>query len=143
MYLREIADHELLTAQQEMSLAQHLEAGRSALRELAMADASLDPTFRVELEQQAENGERAGWRLVECNPRLVVSIARRYLGRGVPFLDLVQEGNIGLQTGIESTTGGAASASARTSTGGSARPSPARLLTRAARFACRVTSLSY
>jgi RNA polymerase primary sigma factor len=101
MYLREIAHHELLNAQEEVSLAQHLEAGKAALRELATADASLDPNYRLELEQQAERGERARRRLVECNLRLVVSIARRYLGRGVPFLDLVQEGNIGLQTGIE------------------------------------------
>jgi RNA polymerase primary sigma factor len=101
MYLREIAHHELLSAQEEVSLARRLEAGNAALRELAMADASLDPNYRVALEQQAEDGERARRRLVECNLRLVVSIARRYLGRGVPFLDLVQEGNIGLQTGVE------------------------------------------
>ena len=101
MYLREIAHHELLTAQEEVSLAQRLEVGKAALRELATADESLDADHRVELEQQAEDGERARRRLIECNLRLVVSVARRYLGRGVPFLDLVQEGNIGLQTGIE------------------------------------------
>ena len=101
MYLREIANHELLTAQDEVSLAQRLEAGKAALRELATADESLDTDHRVELEQQAEDGERARRRLIECNLRLVVSVARRYLGRGVPFLDLVQEGNIGLQTGID------------------------------------------
>jgi RNA polymerase primary sigma factor len=101
MYLGEIAHHDLLTAQEEVSLAQRLEAGKTALRRLAIADESLDPDCRLELEQQAEDGERARRRLVECNLRLVVSIARRYLGRGVPFLDLVQEGNIGLQTGVE------------------------------------------
>jgi RNA polymerase primary sigma factor len=101
MYLREIAHHELLTAQEEVSLAQRLDAGKEALRALAMADASLDPVYRVELEQQAEDGERARRRLVECNLRLVVSIARRYLGRGVPLLDLIQEGNIGLHTGVD------------------------------------------
>jgi RNA polymerase primary sigma factor len=101
MYLREIAQHELLTAEEEVSLAQRLEAGKEALRVLARADASLDPTYRDELEQQVEDGERARRRLVECNLRLVVSIARRYLGRGVPFLDLVQEGNIGLNTGVD------------------------------------------
>jgi RNA polymerase primary sigma factor len=101
IYMREIAHHELLTAQEEVSLAQQLEAGKEALRGLAMADALLDPNYRIVLEQQVEDGERARQRLIECNLRLVVSIARRYLGRGVPILDLVQEGNIGLQTGVE------------------------------------------
>jgi RNA polymerase primary sigma factor len=101
MYLREIANHELLTAQEEVSLAQRLEASKEALRRLARADASLDPNCRIELEQQVEDGERARRRLVECNLRLVVSIARRYLGRGLPLVDLIQEGNIGLQIGVE------------------------------------------
>ena len=101
MYLREIADHKLLNAQEEVNLAQRLEAGRFAMGELAAADESLDAELRLELERTAEDGERARQRLIECNLRLVVSVARRYLGRGVPFLDLVQEGNIGLQTGID------------------------------------------
>ena len=101
MYLREIAHHELLTAQEEVSLAQRLEVGKAALRELATADETLDPARRLELEHQAEDGERARRRLIECNLRLVVSVARRYLGRGLSFLDLVQEGNIGLQIGVE------------------------------------------
>src|SRR6478752_5692780 len=54
MYLREIAHHALLTAQEEVSLAQRLESGKAALRELATADESLDPDYRIELEQQAE-----------------------------------------------------------------------------------------
>ena len=101
MYLREIAHHELLTAQEEVSLAQRLEGGKGALRELATADETLEPAYRLELEQRAEDGERARRRLIECNLRLVVSVARRYLGRGLSFLDLVQEGNIGLQIGVE------------------------------------------
>src|SRR5438477_559332 len=101
MYLREIAHHELLTAQEEVSLAQRLEAGKAALRELATADDTLEPSHRLELEALAEDGERARRRLIECNLRLVVSVARRYLGRGLSFLDLVQEGNIGLQIGVE------------------------------------------
>jgi RNA polymerase primary sigma factor len=101
MYLREIAHHELLTAQEEVSLAQRLEGGKAALRELATADETLDSTRRLELEHTAEDGERARRRLIECNLRLVVSVARRYLGRGLSFLDLVQEGNIGLQIGVE------------------------------------------
>jgi RNA polymerase primary sigma factor len=101
MYLREIAHHELLTAQEEVSLAQRLEAGKAALRELATADDTLEGARRLELEHTAEDGERARRRLIECNLRLVVSVARRYLGRGLSFLDLVQEGNIGLQIGVE------------------------------------------
>jgi len=101
MYLREIAHHELLTAQEEVSLAQRLEAGKAALRELATADETLDPESRIELEERAEDGDKARRRLIECNLRLVVSVARRYLGRGLSFLDLVQEGNIGLQIGVE------------------------------------------
>jgi RNA polymerase primary sigma factor len=101
MYLREIAHHELLTAQEEVSLAQRLEGGKAALRELATADETLESTRRLELEHQAEDGERARRRLIECNLRLVVSVARRYLGRGLSFLDLVQEGNIGLQIGAD------------------------------------------
>src|ERR1700704_4247585 len=101
MYLREIAHHELLTAQEEVSLAQRLGGGKAALRELATADETLEGAHRVELEHSAEDGERARRRLIECNLRLVVSVARRYLGRGLSFLDLVQEGNIGLQIGVE------------------------------------------
>ena len=77
MYLREIAHHELLTAQEEVALAQRLESGTAAMRELATADDTLDPARRVELERLAEDGECARRRLVECNLRLVVSVARR------------------------------------------------------------------
>ncbi len=101
MYLREIAHHELLTAQEEVSLAQRLEAGKAALKELATAGVELGAARRDELERVAEDGEKARRRLIECNLRLVVSVARRYLGRGLSFLDLVQEGNIGLQIGVE------------------------------------------
>lgn len=101
MYLREIAAHELLSASQEVLLAQQLELGKAAGHELATADDTLDADRRQELEQQANAGDRARQRLIECNLRLVVSVARRYIGRGLPFLDLVQEGNIGLQTGID------------------------------------------
>jgi RNA polymerase primary sigma factor len=101
MYLREIAHHDLLTASEEVALAQRFEEGKAALRQLAAADESLDADERLELELTAEDGDRARRRLIECNLRLVVSVARRYLGRGVSFLDLVQEGNIGLQTGID------------------------------------------
>jgi RNA polymerase primary sigma factor len=100
MYLREIAQYELLAASEEVSLAQRIEASRAALTELA-ADANIDNGQRVELERLVEDGGRARRRLIECNLRLVVSVARRYLGHRLSLLDLVQEGNIGLQIGVE------------------------------------------
>ncbi len=101
MYLREIAHHELLAAHEEVALAQRLEAGRAAIKELATADDTLDADNHAELKRLADEGEQARRRLIECNLRLVVSVARRYLGRKVSFLDLVQEGNMGLQIGVE------------------------------------------
>jgi RNA polymerase primary sigma factor len=101
MYLREIGNHELLSAAEEVALGQTLEAGVAAAAELAEATLALDPARRAELEDLVEAGQRARQRLIECNLRLVVSVARRYLGRGLSFLDLVQEGNIGLQIGVD------------------------------------------
>jgi RNA polymerase primary sigma factor len=100
MYLREIAQYELLAASEEVSLAQRLEASKAALTELA-ADANMDDGQRVELERLVEDGGQARRRLIECNLRLVVSVARRYLGHRLSLLDLVQEGNLGLQIGVE------------------------------------------
>ena len=101
MYLREIATHRLLSAEEEVQLAQQLEAGKLATAELAEHGASLSAERRAELEAIVAEGERALRTLVECNLRLVFSVARRYLSRGLAFLDLVQEGNIGLQIGAE------------------------------------------
>src|SRR5437588_3418361 len=100
MYLREIANHDLLTQSDEVSLAQRMEAGRDAVRELASAEL-LEDVDRRRLERLIEDGEGARRHLIECNLRLVVSVARRYLNRGLSFLDLVQEGNIGLQIGAD------------------------------------------
>jgi RNA polymerase primary sigma factor len=101
MYLREIAQHELLAASEEVSLAQRIEASNVAIRALAAADTNMEDGQRVELERLVQDGEQARRRLIECNLRLVVSVARRYLGHRLSFLDLVQEGNIGLQIGVE------------------------------------------
>ncbi len=100
MYFREIAQHDILTAQQEVALAQQMEAGRAAASELAAGGECLGDR-RFLLEQRRLEGEYARHRLIECNLRLVVSVARRYLRRGVAFMDLVQEGNVGLQIGID------------------------------------------
>jgi RNA polymerase primary sigma factor len=100
MYLREIANHDLLRQSDEVSLAQRMEAGREAARELASGEV-LDEAHRQRLERLVEEGEHARRHLIECNLRLVVSVARRYLNRGLGFLDLVQEGNIGLQIGAD------------------------------------------
>jgi RNA polymerase primary sigma factor len=100
MYLREIANHDLLTAEAEVELAKRIEAGRDAECQLA-ENPDLDDGARAELEQVVEGGKRAKRRLIECNLRLVVSVTRRYMNRGLSFMDLVQEGNIGLQIGVD------------------------------------------
>src|SRR5215207_3749885 len=100
MYLREIANHDLLNQQDEVQLAQRMEGGRAAAARLLSGEA-LAAAEREVLERVVDDGERARRHLIESNLRLVVSVARRYLNRGLSFLDLVQEGNIGLQIGAE------------------------------------------
>jgi RNA polymerase primary sigma factor len=99
-YLREIGRVPLLTAVQEVELARRVEAGIFAEEKLA-EDRALPPGLRAELELVARDGARAKRQLIEANLRLVVSIAKRYAGRGLPFLDLVQEGNLGLIRAVE------------------------------------------
>jgi RNA polymerase primary sigma factor len=99
LYLREISRTPLLTAEEEIALAKQLEAGIEASAQLAQAPA--DAATRARLEAAVRAGEAARKRLTESNLRLVVSVARRYLGRGLAFLDLVQEGNLGLQRAVE------------------------------------------
>ena len=101
LYLREVARNPLLTPQEEVEFAQANEAGRAAREELERAGDGLDPARRLELEQKIRYGAWARSRLVECNLRLVVSVARKYIGRGLPFLDLVQEGNLGLDRAVD------------------------------------------
>ena len=100
MYLREIANHDLLSAQDEVQLARRMEAGREAARRLA-SEEPLDAAERERLRRVVADSERARRHLIECNLRLVVSVARRYMNRGLSFLDLVQEGNIGLHIGAD------------------------------------------
>ncbi len=101
LYLREVARNPLLTPQEEIDFAQRNEKGREAREELRNADDTMPADRRVELERVAVDGAWTRRRLVECNLRLVVSVARKYIGRGLPFLDLVQEGNLGLDRAVD------------------------------------------
>lgn len=93
LYLKEIGKVALLTADEEVALAMRMEAGRKAQPKLARAKSD---SKREELEQIMEDGMAAREHLIRANSRLVISVAKKYIGRGVPFLDLIQEGNIGL-----------------------------------------------
>ena len=94
LYLKEVGRVPLLTAEEEVSLAKRIERGRKAREELARG-----PTAawrQHELQRLIEDGWAAREHLITANSRLVISVAKKYMGRGVPFLDLIQEGNIGL-----------------------------------------------
>jgi len=99
LYLREMARVPLLTVEEEVRLAKSLEAGRMA-QQILSNDGS-NPAGREGLERQLKEGLAARAHLIKANTRLVVSIAKRYMGRGVPFLDLIQEGNLGLMKAVE------------------------------------------
>ena len=94
LYLKEVSRVPLLTAEEEVELAQRIERGRMAREELAKGRVSL--SRRAELRSLIEDGWDAREHLITANSRLVISVAKKYMGRGVPFLDLIQEGNIGL-----------------------------------------------
>ncbi|MBW3604052.1 MAG: sigma-70 family RNA polymerase sigma factor [Actinobacteria bacterium] len=100
LYLREMARTALLTAEEEVDLAKRYEAGLEADRLIAMARDDLQTRCR-ELQQVLRDGRRAKERLVQANLRLVVSVAKRYQGQGLPLLDLIQEGNLGLLRAVE------------------------------------------
>jgi len=100
-YLKQIGKVPLLDAEQEVELAKQIEAGLFAEQKLAEGSQNLRADARIDLEQVAEDGRRAKNHLLEANLRLVVSLARRYTGRGMLFLDLIQEGNLGLIRGME------------------------------------------
>ena len=100
-YLGQIGKVPLLTAGQEVELAKRIEAGLFAEDKLAEGGGVLRAGQSTELEEVAEDGRRAKDHLLEANLRLVVSLARRYAGRGMLFLDLIQEGNLGLIRGVE------------------------------------------
>jgi RNA polymerase primary sigma factor len=100
MYLKEIGKVPLLTAEEEVDLAKRIEAGLFASEKLATTRKLADKTRR-DMEAIERDGQLAKKKLVEANLRLVVSIAKRYVGRGMLFLDLIQEGNLGLIRAVE------------------------------------------
>jgi RNA polymerase primary sigma factor len=100
MYLKEIGKVPLLTGAQEVSMAKRFEAGLDAEAQIEAA-ADLSPERRASLRAVVRDGELAKSQLIEANLRLVVSIAKRYVGRGMALLDLVQEGNLGLIRAVE------------------------------------------
>ncbi|HOW91313.1 MAG TPA: sigma-70 family RNA polymerase sigma factor [Anaerolineaceae bacterium] len=94
LYLKEVSRVPLLNAEEEVELAQRIERGRMAREELAKGN--VNNRRRQELRKLIEDGWAAREHLITANSRLVISVAKKYMGRGVPFLDLIQEGNIGL-----------------------------------------------
>jgi len=101
LYFKEMARVPLLSAVEELGIAKRIERGKQAREELEGYNGNCSPQRHVELEMLIEDGKDAREHLIKANTRLVVSVAKRYVGRGVPFLDLIQEGNLGLMKGVE------------------------------------------
>jgi RNA polymerase primary sigma factor len=101
MYLKEIGKVPLLTGPQEVNLAQRIERGLLASEEITASNGGLAPEDKDRLAATVTDGHRAKRQLIEANLRLVVSIAKRYVGRGMLLLDLIQEGNLGLMRAVE------------------------------------------
>ena len=100
LYFRQMGAHPLLTADEEKLLAGRVVIGKQASRKLARGSYET-PAERIELEAATELGQQARRRMIESNSRLVISVAKRYIGHGVPFLDLIQEGNLGLMRAVD------------------------------------------
>jgi RNA polymerase primary sigma factor len=101
LYLKEMAQVPLLSNDEEVDLARRLELGIEAAETLASSNGNMPPEDRDQLFILIEEGHAAREHLIKANTRLVVSIAKKYIGRGVPFLDLIQEGNLGLMKAVE------------------------------------------
>jgi RNA polymerase primary sigma factor len=101
LYLKEMSRVSLLSVEEELSLAKRIEAARDARTELSEKENEPDTDRQQELRATIKDGELAWEHLIKANTRLVVSVAKKYIGRGVPFLDLIQEGNLGLMKAVE------------------------------------------
>ncbi len=101
LYLREMTRVPLLTNEEEVRLARAIERSRAAEARVKLRGDRLSPRERRHYEKIIEEGRQAREHLIKANTRLVVSIAKKYMGRGVPFLDLIQEGNLGLMKSVE------------------------------------------
>lgn len=101
LYLKEMSRVSLLSVEEELSLAKRIEAGRDARTELNDKENEPGAERQQELQAVIRDGELAWEHLIKANTRLVVSVAKKYIGRGVPFLDLIQEGNLGLMKAVE------------------------------------------
>ena len=101
LYLKEMSRVPLLKVDEEMDIARRIEDGRSSKRELERSNGGCPAQEKLQLQQQVEDGLLAREHLIKANTRLVVSVAKKYIGRGVPFLDLIQEGNLGLMKAVE------------------------------------------
>jgi RNA polymerase primary sigma factor len=99
LYFKQMASVALLTREEELHLAKQIERGESARKQLE--ESSLCPETRARCLRDVEMGRQARAHMIKANTRLVVSIAKRYTGLGVPFLDLIQEGNLGLMKGVD------------------------------------------
>jgi RNA polymerase primary sigma factor len=101
LYLKEMSRVPLLTVDEEVSLAKRIERGRMGENRLNRLNGNASAKKRAEYQGQIQDMRLAREHLIKANTRLVVSIAKRYMGRGVPFLDLIQEGNLGLMKAVE------------------------------------------
>jgi RNA polymerase primary sigma factor len=101
LYLKEMSRVPLLCVEEEMDIARRIEVGRASKKELTSHCGVVTPNRRHELEVLIQDGVLAREHLIKANTRLVVSVAKKYIGRGVPFLDLIQEGNLGLMKAVE------------------------------------------
>lgn len=101
LYLKEMSRVPLLKVEEEMEIARRIEDGRNSKLELDRSNGNCPPQQKKILQQSVEDGLLAREHLIKANTRLVVSVAKKYIGRGVPFLDLIQEGNLGLMKAVE------------------------------------------
>ncbi len=101
LYLTDIGQYALLTKDDEVRLAKAIETGKEATAELEGNDKALTPNRRRELRKDQRDGTKAERQFVQSNLRLVVSIAKKYQASGLPLLDLIQEGNLGLMHAVE------------------------------------------